>query len=246
MLRSVKQVKQQVESKFRQKQAFTLIELLVVIAIIAILAALLLPALSRAREQARAAACISNIKNMGLAWHMYAADWEYVPPSYTVSTSDWGWAYRLAFYMAGTVPKCQSNPARCSWSMATYWNTPETRRYWTNYAYNAKLGYENLAYNVSAWYKLSQIEKGGRLRANQIAVICDASWGTNNAEYALVGGVKYSYAVIEWTYEERNIGKQHNFRPNILFADGHVDSLQWNNRLWDNYFVWKTANESDW
>ncbi|HOJ39853.1 MAG TPA: DUF1559 domain-containing protein, partial [bacterium] len=83
MLRSVKQVKQQVESKFRQKQAFTLIELLVVIAIIAILAALLLPALSRAREQARAAACISNIKNMGLAWHMYAADWEYVPPSYT-------------------------------------------------------------------------------------------------------------------------------------------------------------------
>ena len=56
------------------RKIFTLIELLVVIAIIAILAAMLLPALSAARERARSALCISKLKQLGLAQTMYAAD----------------------------------------------------------------------------------------------------------------------------------------------------------------------------
>ena len=60
----------------REKRGFTLIELLVVIAIIAILAAILFPVFSRAREQARKSACLSNEKQIGMALMMYIQDWD--------------------------------------------------------------------------------------------------------------------------------------------------------------------------
>ncbi len=56
----------------RTKNAFTLIELLVVIAVIAILMAILMPALQRAREQGKRAACLNNLKQLQLAWIIYA------------------------------------------------------------------------------------------------------------------------------------------------------------------------------
>src|SRR5689334_15603253 len=62
------------------KRAFTLIELLVVIAIIAILAAILFPVFAQARDKARSASCLSNMKQVGIAVMMYAQDYDEIYP----------------------------------------------------------------------------------------------------------------------------------------------------------------------
>lgn len=74
----------------RTAGGFTLIELLVVIAIIAILAAILFPVFARAREAARKTGCVSNLRQLGLAAHMYAQDYdELFPCDYYACNSSW-------------------------------------------------------------------------------------------------------------------------------------------------------------
>jgi prepilin-type N-terminal cleavage/methylation domain-containing protein/prepilin-type processing-associated H-X9-DG protein len=63
-------------------RGFTLIELLVVVAIIALLISILLPALGRAKEQARAVLCLSNMRQIILAFHYYSGEWRVIPGAY--------------------------------------------------------------------------------------------------------------------------------------------------------------------
>jgi len=217
--------------------AFTLIELLVVVAIIAVLISILLPALQTAREQARSAACLANERQMGLAWLMYGQDWDaIISSSHPVSGTavSGGWCYAVYLYNKRT-DRCASNLAPFSWSMITYLPA-ETRDSWTNYAYNEKLGRE---YNGTWWwYKPESLQKG-RLSMDKIAVLADGA-------SSLVGAVWYSKPTVTMANEENDIGQWHNLGPNVLFADGHAEWRLWNDRLWDNYFVWKTMYETDW
>jgi prepilin-type N-terminal cleavage/methylation domain-containing protein/prepilin-type processing-associated H-X9-DG protein len=74
-----------------RRAGFTLIELLVVIAIIAILAAILFPVFARAREKARQTSCLSNQKQIGLAWTMYVQDYDENIPPYSIRYPDDSW-----------------------------------------------------------------------------------------------------------------------------------------------------------
>lgn len=75
----------------RPRGAFTLIELLVVIAIIAILGALLLPALAPAEAGGKRAACLSNLRQLGLATQLYADDSGSYPPAYVNAATPARW-----------------------------------------------------------------------------------------------------------------------------------------------------------
>lgn len=85
------------------RKAFTLIELLVVIAIIAILAAILFPVFAQAREKARQTACLSQSKQIGTAWSMYATDYDETIPLYWYGTD-------IGYWHVVLIPYIKSSP----------------------------------------------------------------------------------------------------------------------------------------
>ena len=220
----------------RHLKAFTLIELLVVVAIIAILAAMLLPALNRARKEAQKAACMQNLKNIGLAVQMYISDnddwviWKATCRNSQVQTSwDIYWYEMLTPYTEGTgvfhCPAevrewqrraCGMTFARGDTYSCDYYLNEHTIRQRSSYAFRFP------DETVMCWD--SRFVNNNRNDVNAVPYnINMRTTGYNSAGHPTGngGGVLARLMINEST---GNIGV-HNWGVNALFCDGHVQWL---------------------
>lgn len=128
-------------------RGFTLIELLVVIAIIAILAAILMPVFASARERARSTQCLNNLRQLGLAFRMYADDYNgYMVPDFWMrepGTILWNVNLEkspIFAYLKNTrMLQCPSDKGK-----DPYYAPPEALPYQLSYSVNAELFYKKL------------------------------------------------------------------------------------------------------
>lgn len=211
-------------------RAFTLTELLLVIAVIAVLAALLLPALSRARDQARSTSCRNRLRQIGLGLQMYVQDTGCYPPLAEKGTRTLCFDRLYPYY---PIP----------WTNA-FWNCPTyiadngivsramvmTNSFGISYSYNymgIATGFEGCSKSVFEPLGLGDLPKHGKkepgIRAPAaMYAVADARSETVGQEYA--GCIKMS----PWSFI--NYGSlagvesapPHAQGYNILFCDGHV------------------------
>ena len=206
----------------KHHKQFTLIELLVVIAIIAILAAMLLPALSAARERARSSNCTNNLKQMSLGMAQYAGDFDdAIPPLYHVGHSDNGYWYdRLMPYIVNA-SETKYRPGKSQTTAFICPSQPiEVENVFVGYGINITASPGRVPYGSNNNHK-------GWI--NKVGQIADPSATSQIADCLPEASSKYGFGykdVLSCAYGE--IGKfvmnnPHNKGFNVSFHDGHVE-----------------------
>jgi len=230
----------------RRREGFTLIELLVVIAIIAILAAILFPVFAQAREKARAASCMSNNKQMALAFSMYKQDYdETYPPAVDPVTNLW-WENAVTPYIkggnVGGILTCPSASSRAyaysmNWSLSAASDATTTRPADTMLsADGAQAPMEASTDKTSPAYGLPQ---AAPYFAYTYPGLGEGYWSTAPNFKSVKGDPN---ATIDPTKEvnddsNKSLGQfryRHNTGVNAAFADGHTKyQRQTKLKLWN-------------
>lgn len=224
-LRCIRSVARHLEYRtelFKRKSGFTLIELLVVIAIIALLLGILLPSLGRAREQARKIACLSNMRQMGVAVSAYLLDSDYRLPPSSCHCEDPNehWLFILSRYTHEQLLfQCPSDKG----NDFVDWNKPikdqKDARY-SSFAVNALLDPVHYRYGA----RVNRYNNVNNIRRPMYCIWISEAPDTESFNLAdhihpetWEGSIEYAKQFIAWD--------RHNRTSNYLFTDGHVEGL---------------------
>ena len=229
-----------------KKSGFTLIELLVMIAIIAILAAMLLPALSKAKERAHSIACLNNLKQLSLCWHLYATDFnDFLVPNNSVygqnisaaAAAGASWCLGSARYDATTtniengllfsynrstgIYHCPSDLSTVEDQNGNKLSQPRNRSYNMSESVNGYPGFDQFMFtHIPSFKKSTQIHSPDPA---QCLVFIDEHEDTLlDAEFGMP--TDFYDGTTKWWDMPAN---RHGQGANFSFADGHVEHWHW-------------------
>ncbi len=218
------------------KKSFTLIELLVVIAIIAILAAILLPALSKARNRGKAIQCTSQMKNFGSWEALYQSDFRdfIVPPigdnegfvpNYYTSNYHWDYVFASRYLTPGATSFQRTNRAYRVF-LCPLDNSPMPRPSYLNTmprSYSFAIGWARCAPSTSATTPSAFLKIGMVKKPSESIFISEHNYETStkygNAAVAVCNNGNKAEVGL---WNAGSVGTYHDGRAPILLLDGHI------------------------